>query len=236
MTPDNFRVNTEISETTWTLSTHPVGDRNSRNIGCNSFKGIWGKGHGCPRSARQPRRAATHHGGFPTPHSAPPNRKHASPPSGSTRGPDKGRQPPAPSRTGLVLTVAASERVGCAARTYHARAVPRLASAHGAPYEASLASGRDDDRARRAARSDHLIPERGVLTQRHKDHKDYQRDLQVEPHTRAAICPTHSMVCFSLCSLCLCVSNSRFSADPSTASQVPHPLRHPASTQFLTGI
>jgi hypothetical protein len=55
-----------------------------------------------------------------------------------------------------------------------------------------------------------FTPERAVLTQRHKDHKDFQSDMSVAEITWAAVIgATLSMICFSLCSLCLCVSNSR---------------------------
>jgi len=54
-----------------------------------------------------------------------------------------------------------------------------------------------------------LTPERAVLTRRHKDHKDNQCDMKAGEVAYAVIGQLPSMIFFSLCSLCLCVSNSR---------------------------
>ena len=61
---------------------------------------------------------------------------------------------------------------------------------------------RIDPRSDSVGAAENIANGRAVLTQRHKGHNDFKRDMQVEDVTRAEIGPMPAMVCFSWCSLC----------------------------------
>jgi len=85
---------------------------------------------------------------FPNPHSAQPTASTLVHPAEAPRGPRRATNRPASNRTGLARR-SSRKRVGCATRTYHTRAVQRVPSAHGAPWERWFVSAPNADRARR---------------------------------------------------------------------------------------